>query len=197
MSKKSKIKIIIFSILAVLVIGSTFLLNFTSQKKDNLLQQIAVLQEEISPLEFEISSKNDGEIKLRTVFYDLNGKKVGSQNIKVTGEELNFDFQVIKLAEDSFLFFPCGIYTEQIALADSVKVFDAYNNGGFPEIYNGIENEKLNLYFQLTMDGKKDFDADVHGIAVHDIKNISQFKKGFVYKVICHPHTGAIEIIRK
>ena len=32
--------------------------------------------------------------------------------------------------------------------------------------------------------------------AVHELKNISRFKKGFVYNVLCHPHTGGIEIVK-
>ena len=215
MSKKVKFGFIAVAIAVFLVLITNLIHGCTERKKVELEQQIDFLQEEFSPMAFEISKTNNSEIKFKIVFYDINGNKVGSQVLKLTGEELNFDFQVIKLSDKSFLFFPCGVYTEQIAINDAAKITDAYNDNGFPKIYNGLlelEDEKgkkldlasknnitdsIKMYYAMVMDGQTEFDTDAHGVAVHDIKNVYEFKKGFVYEVICHPHTGGIEIIRK
>lgn len=202
MSKKVKFGFIAVAVAIVLVMLSNIIRGCSERKKVELEQQIDFLTEDFSPMAFEISKNSNSEIKLKTVFYDIEGNKVGSQNVKLNGEELNFDFQVIKLSDKSFIFFPCGIYTEQIAINDAVKIAESYNNDGFPEIYNGIlelEDDKgkkldltskntitetLEMYFSMVMDGQTEFDTEAHGVAVHDIKNVSQFKKGFVYEVI-------------
>lgn len=216
MSKKVKYGSIALAVAILLVLVSNMIRSCTERQKVELQQQISVLTEQFIPMRFEISKYNDSEIKLKTVFYDLNDKKVGSQSVQLQGNELNFDFQVIKLSDSSFIFFPCGIYSELIAINDSIKVFDSYNDKGFPKIYNGILeikdqngkkldsasknaiSDEIQLYFSMVKDGITQFgENEAHGVAVHDIKNVSQFKKGFVYKVICHPHTGAVEIVKE
>ena len=217
MDKKIKIGgISALGVAILLVIVTNIIHSHSEEKLIKLEEQVTYLTEEFTPMEFEISKYDDGEIKLKTVFYDLEGEKVGNQTLKLMGNELNFDFQVINIAPESYIFFPCGLYTDEMAIADSEKVFDAYNKNDFPRIYSGITEVKdkdgkeinkaskkeitdqLSLYFKLTMDGVTEFsEADTHGVAVHDIKNVSSFKKGFVYKVVCHPHTGAIEIVKK
>lgn len=215
MSKKVKYGFIAVIVAVLLVMLSNVIRGCSERRKVELEQQIDFLTEEFSPMAFEISKNSNSEIKFKVVFYDINGNKVGDKVLKLDGEELNFDFQVIKLSDKSFLFFPCGIYTDQIPLNDAVNITDAYNNGGFPEIYNGLleledENGKkldlasktnitdsIEMYFSMVMDGQTEFATDAHGVAVHDIKKVYEFKKGFVYQVICHPHTGGIEIIKK
>lgn len=215
MSKKVFYGGIAVAIAVFLVIVSNLIRGCTERRKVELEQQVAILKEEFIPMEFEISKYDDSEIKLKSVFYDLEGKKVGSQSVQLTGNELNFDFQVIKLSDSSFLFFPCGIYSELISINDSIKILQAYDHNGFPKIYNGIleavdeKGKKLDsaskssisddikLYYEAAKSGISDFsNTEAHGVAVHDIKNIAQFKKGFVYKVICHPHTGGVEIVK-
>ena len=217
MDKKIKIGgISALGVAILLVIVTNIIHSHSEEKLVKLEEQVTYLTEEFTPMEFEISKYNNGEIKLKSVFYDMEGGKVGNKTFNLKGNELNFDFQVINIAPESYLFFPCGLYTDEMAMADSIKVFDAYNKNDFPEIYEGITEvkdkegkeinkaskkeieEQLSLYFKLTMDGVSEFtQADAHGVAVHDIKNVSSFKKGFVYKVVCHPHTGAIEIVKK
>jgi hypothetical protein len=36
--------------------------------------------------------------------------------------------------------------------------------------------------------------AEQFGSAVHNMPGISEFKKGYTYSIVCHPHTGGIEI---
>ena len=217
MNKKFKIGSLIALAVAILLVIVTNIIHKASEKNLVMLEeQVTYLTEEFTPMEFEISKYNDGVIKLKTVFYDMDGKKVGSDNINLKGNELNFDFNVIKLNEGSYLFFPCGLYTEDMALVDSYKVFDAYTKDEFPLIYRGLvdvkdtEGNKINkeskesieneikTYFNITKNGEvANAATPMHGVAVHDIKNVNSFKKGFIYKVICHPHTGAVEIVRR
>lgn len=217
MNKKIKIGgLITFAVVVILVVVTNIIHSASEKNIVELTEHIAYLEEEFTPMEFEISKYNDGDIKLKCVFYNMDGKKVGSKNVALNGNELNFDINVVKMDEDSFIFFPCGIYSEEMALADSIKIYDAYNDDGEPEIYEGItdiENdngkklskkskesimEELKLYFALMISNESpNSTKEVHGVAVHDIKNVNSFKKGFVYKVVCHPHTGAVEIVRK
>lgn len=205
--------IIILSIIVVLLISTYFFISFQESKIKTLESQVEYLQEEIVPMAFEISNNSDSKLKLKVVFYDLNGNEVGSDVLKLNGNELHIDFKVIDFSEDSYLFFPYGLYTDTMAPADLVTIFDKYEKRGFPSIYDGIEElqdqegnvvdsksqkhivNELKHKFDLVKAGEEDLSGNSHGVAIHDIQSVSKFKKGFVYKVVCHPHTGALETV--
>lgn len=54
--------------------------------------------------------------------------------------------------------------------------------------------EKIAQTFEYILNGELEKLTNQYGSAVHDMQGISEFKKGYVYSVVCHPHTGGIEI---
>lgn len=182
-----------------------------SQKKiAGLSEQIETLKEDFVPMQFEIVKNAGSRIKVKVAFCDIvTEKKVSkAKTFDLEGEELNVDFQVIELDGKNFVFFPCGLYSDKIPLAESLPLFDLYDQKGFPAIYGGIvesnpsKSERVSLekelttYFDLVKSGETSLSKEQYGTAVHELKNISRFKKGFVYNVLCHPHTGGIEIVK-
>ena len=130
----------------------------------------------------------------------------------MSGNELHFDFEVIQFSDKAFIFFPCGVYTDTMAQINEAKIFGDYEKKGFPRIYNGMLfydkdgkpldeegksqiKEQLSNYFAIACKGGSVSQTEQHGVAVHDLQTLSEFKKGFVYKVVCHPHSGGIEIV--
>lgn len=217
--KKDVFKKVVFILFALLVVAGAGFFSCWSEKTVMKLEaQVARMKEEIVPVRFEILEKKDGKIKVKVAVYDCGeeGKRVGSSQVfELDGEELNIDFQVVKFSDSNYLFFPVGLYTDRMALADSLKIFDLYNNEDFPAIYdslvlaNAADNsslstgsqqalqEELANLFAIVRNDKRSVSKEQYGMAVHDMKSISQFKKGFVYKVLCHPRTGGIEIVKE
>ena len=170
-----------------------------------LEEHVEYLEKEYVPMEFEITKKSDSEIKLKAIFYDLDGDKVGSKSIKIEGNELNIDFRTRKISENGYLFFPYGIYSDKVPMSESIKLYDEYDDNGFPAIYNGItdikddEGEKLNKKSQKFIEEQLEVEflniknVESGGIALHDLENISDFKKNTIYKVVCHPSSGTLD----
>jgi hypothetical protein len=188
------------------------ILKFQERIIANLEDQIQYLEEEFVPMKFEIQERKNSFVSVKVKYYDMTGAEVGSSEVKLNGDELNFDFEVVKFSEKAYIFFPCGVYTDTMAMVDETKIFGDYDDSGFPKIYNGMQffdkdgkalskdgvdqvKEQLATYFAIACKGEVASKTEQHGVAVHDLKAISEFKKGFVYKVICHPHSGGIEIV--
>ena len=76
-----------------------------------------------------------------------------------------------------------------------MKLYDAEGN---PLDKDGTEQirSQLSDYLNIVQKGAASSETEQHGVAVHDLKSVSEFKKGFVYKVVCHPHSGGIEIVK-
>ena len=188
------------------------ILKFQERIIANLEDQIQYLEEEFVPMKFEIQERKNSFVSVKVKYYDMTGAEVGSSEVKLNGDELNFDFEVVKFSEKAYIFFPCGVYTDTMARVDETKIFGDYDDSGFPKIYKGMQffdkdgkalskdgvdqvKEQLATYFAIACKGEVASKTEQHGVAVHDLKAISEFKKGFVYKVICHPHSGGIEIV--
>ena len=200
-------KVIGLIIVIVLIVGGVLFGVSRCQQDEitTLEQQVDFLEKEYVPMEFEITKKTDDEIKLQAIFYDLKGDKVGSQVIKIDGSELNIDFRIRKISENGYLFFPYGIYSDKVPMSESIKLYDEYDDKGFPAIYNGItdikddEGEKLNRKSKKTIEEQLETEfaniksVESGGIALHDLENISNFKKNTIYKVVCHPSTGTLD----
>ncbi|MCR4938574.1 MAG: hypothetical protein K5930_00530 [Treponemataceae bacterium] len=208
-------KFFIGSIAVIVVFAAIFgcILKFQQREIALLEDQIKYLEEEFVPMKFEVQERKDSNIAVKIKYYDMLGDEVGSSNIKVKGDELNFDFQVIQFSDKAFIFFPCGVYTDQMALIDEISVCGDYDYKGFPQIYNGMQffdkdskpldeegvlqiKEQFSTYYAIASKGELASRTEQHGVAVHDLKSVSEFKKGFVYKVVCHPHSGGIEIVK-
>lgn len=207
-------KFLFITLVVVIVLAAVFgcILKFQQKEIALLEDQIQYLEEEFVPLKFEVLERKDSQISVKIKYYDMDGNEVGSSDVKVNGDELHFDFQVVQFSDKAFIFFPCGVYTDKIAQVEETAVFTAYDDGGFPRIYEGMNffdkdgnpldeegvsqiKEQLSTYFALVSKGENSSRTEQHGITVHDLA-ISEFKKGFVYKVVCHPHSGGIEIVK-
>lgn len=215
MSKKVQYGLIAVVVAIIFVLTANIIRSCTERRKVDLEQQIAYIADQIAPMEFEITKKTESEIKLKIMFYDLEGNKIGTDSIKLLGSELNFDFQVFKLSDKSFLCFPYSLYSDKIDINNAIKLTDFYNQKDFPKIYAGIVDikdekgkkidsaskaqiqETLKIYFSIVNNNQTEFDAESQSIVVHDIKNVNQFEKGFTYSVKFYPHTGSVQIIRK
>ena len=185
-------------------------------KISNLQNMIAELEEEYVPLRFEMTGSGDGK-SVNVSFLDLNGSVIREKEIDVNGTEAHFDFKVIELppVKDSdsqqFMFFPYKFYSEKTAPEDGLSLYDLYNKSGFPAIYTGFEKslstenyiykneytQKLSETFGCILNEETEKLSGFFGNAVHDANNIFEFKKGYTYSLVCHPHTGAIEVRRE
>ena len=200
-------KIIAIILVILLIVGGVLFGVNRCQAGEikTLEQQVEYLETEFVPMEFEITKKSDSEIKLKAIFYDLEGDKVGSKSIKIEGNELNIDFRTKKISENGYIFFPYGIYSDKVPMLESIKLYDEYDNKGFPAIYNGITDVKDNEGEELNRKSKKFIEEQLEvefydiknvesgGVALHDLENISNFKKNTIYKVVCHPSTGTLD----
>ena len=211
--KKLAVGVCTVAAVAALAIGTKKYLEGTGKKIAELEDRVAYMKEDCVPLRFEIVQKKNSEIQVKVSMYDVQTeKKVGrSGSFTLAGEELHVDSQVIKLSDENFIFFPCGLYTDAMALTDSEKLYPLYDENGFPSIYGGVIDalddgsavsqddrvalgKELTGYFSLVKDGGESQSTEQYGTAIHELKSISQFKAGFVYELQCHPHTGGIEI---
>ena len=213
MNKKSIFVLFIFGFILVLAASVGCILKFQEREIARLEDQIKYLEEEFVPMKFEIQEKKDSIISVKIKYYDMNGKEVGSSSVMLGGNELNFDFEVIQFSDEAFIFFPCGVYTDTMALVDKTVINTDYEKNGFPRIYEGMKlydadknpldeegtkqiRSQLSDYFAIARKGGVVSQTEQHGVEVHDIQYVSEFKKGFVYKVVCHPHSGGIEIVK-
>ena len=189
---------------------SSLMLRGTQEKIIRLEERIAFMKEECVPLRFEVLKHKDSEIEVELAAYDcLTGRKTGESRVfSLRGEELFVDFQIIRLSDDDFVFFPSGLYTDIMAMEDAEKLFSLYDENGFPSIYRGLidglpedEQKELELqlsqYFAMIKEGWQGSSSGQYGTSVHDLKSVEKYKKGFTYKVLCHPHTGGMEIVKE
>ncbi len=179
----------------------------------SLEAQIARMEETIVPVRFKVTARTQNSISADLRFYDLSGNTVGKRSVTVRGQELHIDVAAYSVAEHSWLFFPYAVFSDEIAPADGVLLSDAYDDEGFPLLYAKLPAQKkqaaadeafkesLTAVFSVV---KGDAAAEnerllqenqAFGSAVHDIKELSGFKVGVVYRILCHPHTGGAEIV--
>ena len=160
-------------------------------------------------MQYKVKKNKNSEIQIEVKYLDLEGKEASKrQSYNLSGEEIHFDFTVIKLNEKNYLFFPKTLYTNTIAPENGTNLTAHYSEKAYPVIYNKLEkfvkaddSKNLKLYkeeishlFSLVESENVDMINDKFGNAVHNMNGITEFKKGYSYKIICHPHTGSIEI---
>ena len=166
-------------------------------------------------MKFEIVKKSTSSTEIKVAFYDISGNLIGTSTVTIPAGEIHLDTRVVQLAEKSFIFFPYGFYTDEIALKDAIKIYNYYDKNDYPLIYTGIENllnnnleelgekSKENIINELKTTFKEvkksgyETDKVSHGIAIHELQSIVDFRLGYIYKVLCHPHTGAVEIVEE
>ena len=213
--KKIVLPACVVAAVSLLAVGTKLYVERTGRKVAELQERVSYMKEECVPMRFEIAWKRDSRMQVKVSMYDvMTGQKVGrSGSFELPGEELHVDFQVVRLSEGNFIFFPCGLYTDAMALAQSEKLYSLYDENGFPSIYgasiggreDGTEigqedrvalGKEFSAYFARVKDGGDDGADGQYGTALHELRSISQFKSGFVYSVLCHPHTGGIDLRR-
>lgn len=198
-----------------------FIQKWQERKIANLENMVAELEEEYTPIKFRLNKTKDGENTIKILFLDLAGNTIKEDKASLNGKEVHFDFQVVKLSSgnkknkksktvsgEQYLFFPYKIYSEKIEPEKGIDLCSFYDEKGFPAIYKGFENylsdetkkfenaysKKISQSFEYILKGELEKINNQFGSAVHDMQGISEFKKGYTYSVICHPHTGGIEI---
>lgn len=192
--------LLVVASVAISCVGAQWILKYQKAKIVSLSNEIASLKEEIAFTKFKIISRKAGSMTVDIRFYDLEENLVASTVTPLKGEQLFLDFTVIKNDENSYLFFPVKVFTDQISAELGLDLLELYNHNGYPAIYH---QWKLNdrqkhyigaLYEQLRL-GKKVF-SESFGSAVHDLASIADFQENTVYQVVCHPRQGGVEIIK-
>lgn len=193
-----------------LFLGCALIGNRAREKEEHLTNLVQELKEEICPVQFKIIKIKNGEITVDVKYLDLEGKEAAAKKTyTLIGEEIHFDFTVVKLDDsDNYLFFPKSLYTNGIAPKNGINLTEDYSVKGYPVIYNKYEkfvkqNDSRNIKIYQEMISKlfgfvrgenTDLIQEQFGNAVHNMKGITDFKKGNSYKIICHPHKGSVEI---
>ncbi len=202
-------------ILASFAAGGYFLLQYSnaSQKRQiaHLEDLSARLTAETVPIKFMVLSRDGGEIKARVKLFDLKGREVAAVEKSWPGTELYIDMLLFPLskgngaATDSWLSFPYRIFTDKLAAASGSMLFDAYDEGGFPQVLAGIDwrPEERAAVVACFASARKSAAAGTpattaakgaFGSAVHEVSALSKFEIGIVYKVVCRLK-GGVEIM--
>jgi hypothetical protein len=170
------------------------------------------LRSETVPLKFLVLSRDGGWIRARVKMYDLSGREVAALEKSWAGSELYVDILLVPVRSgkdgdkaDSWIAFPYRIFTDKIAAASGTILFDSYDEGGFPEVLEGLEwsaAERATIAsafaaarrsaaagLPATTSAKGSF-----GSAVHEVSELSKFGPGIIYKVVCRAK-GGVEIM--
>lgn len=203
-------------VLASFAAGGYFLLQYSnaSQKRQiaYLERLSARLTSETIPLKFMVLSRDGGEIKARVKLYDLRGREVAALEKTWPGAELYIDMLLVPVrggsdaaSTDSWLAFPYRVFTDKLAAASGSVLFDAYDEGGFPQVLAGADwsakdraavsacfaaaRKSATAGAPATSAAKGAF-----GSAVHEVSALAKFDIGIVYKVVCRLK-GGVEIM--
>lgn len=191
---------LLVGLVAISCVGANWILKYQRAKIANLSEQIISLKEEICFTKFKILDRKENSMKVDIRFYDFEEHLVASTVIPLAGNRLFLDFSVIKTDENSYLFFPIKVFSDQISAEEGIDLLELYNHNGYPAIYNKwklkAEQQRYlcDLYEQLRL-GKK-INTEFFGSALHDLASVADFQEGVVYEVVCHPHQGGVEVIR-
>ncbi len=193
--------LVIISILVI--IGTTiFVLSKCTENQEKkiaiLENKLALLKEENVSIKFKILEKQKDSIKVAIKLFNSDNKSFTKVEKTLFGQELSFDFFVVKL-KNKYLAFPFMVYTNKIAPIDGEDLLTLYDKDGFPEIYD-MENidtslkEKLSEIFKKIKNGDAYSIDNTFGNMVHDMEGIKSFEPNIVYKIVSHTK-GGIEVI--
>jgi hypothetical protein len=177
------------------------------RKKIAYLEDLSTrLRSETVPLKFMVLSREGGEIRARLRLYDLKGSEVAALEKSWPGAELYVDMLLIPMRTgsgkpDSWIAFPYRVFTDKLAAASGLLLFDAYDEGGFPGVLGGIEwsPEEKAVLVAAFASARKSAAAGLpatgaakgaFGSAVHEVSSLSKFEEGVVYKVVCRVKGG-------
>ena len=195
-----KKSILYFSIiyLSLSVLFSTSCIENQKNKIKQLEDNITLLKEENIPLKFRISEKTESSITLTIKFYNAEQKEINAIEKTLVGQELSFDFYVVPV-KDKYVAFPSKIFTDKIAAADGIDLYNFYDKDSYPEIFyhtdiNTELYDGLQDVFQKIKKGELDSINNHFGNMVHDIKEFKSFLPENVYSIVTRTK-GGIEII--
>lgn len=203
-------------ILVMCFVGCKLISGWQAQRIKDLEKLISHLKEETVPMEFKVIKDSKGEKEIQVRFFDLDNKEAGiSDTISIEGDDLYFEFLTIRLDDDNWMYFPERIYSNRIAPDQGISLLKYYDKNNYPEIYSNFEKfideneinsklvneyrEKIQFVFEKVKAHDYENIAEMFGNTVHDLRkqDILSFKKGFTYQVICHTHTGSLEVKKK
>jgi hypothetical protein len=191
-------RIFLVAFLLIVLVGGilSVLVLLQRQRLEGLKEAIAALEEERMPLRFMILERDQKELALRLRFYDLDGREVGVLERRLEGHSLFLDFAVLKHG-DSFIAFPASLFSDEVAAAQGVSLYDAYDQAGFPAIFGsaGMKAADRRALAELFASVKSgDLGKAGFGSALHDVAEIGRFRVGQVYKVIARAK-GGLEVM--
>jgi hypothetical protein len=197
-------KLIILFVLIGLVVAAYFLypgfIGKQEEKIQKLEAKIELLKETHTPLRFKILEKTADSIHLATKFYNADDKEIGQMETKLAGQELSFDFYVVPV-KDRYIAFPYKIFTNQIAAADGIELYQYYDKEGFPQVFwaSGMDKDLetgLKNMFRQVRTGHLDSLKNYFGNMVHDIREFKSFLPETPYSIVTRTK-GGIEIIEE
>ncbi len=201
--KKRKINLklaILFLIItiAMMVLGLFSITKLQDNKIERLESKIELLKEVSTPIRFKVIDRNNGVIHFAIKFYDLDGNVIKREEFRLKGDELSFDFYVIPI-KDRYIAFPHKIFTNKIAPKNGKNILNFYDKNGFPQIFNSknldedIKRGLQELFLKLKTKNIEELEG-LFGSGIQDIKDINEFEKDNIYKIITHTK-GGIEIV--
>jgi hypothetical protein len=198
--KKFFLFLVVLGILAGLLFGYFKCIEKQEETIRKLESKIEFLKETQTPIRFKILEKTANSIKLSAKFYNADDKEIGKLDTILSGQELSFDFYVVQV-KDRYIAFPYKIYSNQIAAANGIELYNLYDKEGFPEVFTtkGMDkdlNSGLKYVFSKVKTGKLDSSDKYFGNMVHDIRELKSFIPHNVYSIVTHTK-GGIEIIEE
>ncbi len=188
------IVIVIFLFVAVMY-GVNY---FQDSRIRKLKATIEDLKSEFVPIRFKVISYENGHINVAIKFYDSDNNEIVRKELYLKGEQLSFDFLVVKI-NDKYLAFPYKIFTDQIAPDDGEQVFQYYEKDEFPQIYyhqdinQELETSIADVYLKIK-DKKIEEIEEIFGSMVQDIRKQNRFREKQIYKIVIRTK-GGIEVL--
>jgi hypothetical protein len=198
--KKIFVFIIIIGIITTLILGYFKCIEKQEEKIKMLESKISLLKETQTPIRFKILEKTPDSIRLAARFYNSDNNEINKLETTVAGQELSFDFYVVPI-KDRYLAFPYKIFSNQIAAAKGIELYNLYDKEGFPEVFGSKQidpdlSQGLKTMFRQVRTGQLDSLQNYFGNMVHDIKEFKSFVPQTVYSIVTHTK-GGIEIIEE
>ncbi len=178
--------------------GFGYLTKKQEKKIAKLEDKINFLKKETIPLRFKILEKDTAQIKFIVKFYDQDSVEFNTDTLTLQGQELSFDFDVVKIKKGLSIAFPTKIFTNKIPAKKGIILFKYYDDHGFPQTMstNGADTSYVRLMTELFTKIKTGNTEDIKGIygsMVQDIAKLNEFQVNHIYKIIIHTK-GGIEV---
>jgi hypothetical protein len=186
------------------------------------VEQLRQLTEVSVPVRFKVLERKDGRIKAEFQFYSVvmdnindmeyrieQNASLNSRVLELEGNELFIDF--LKYEEEAGIFshpvywaFPYRVFTDRIAPDNGVQIYQDYDRGGFPSVYNAFNLDSTarqnlsNHFLEIKQYGNledSDLRKKISGNAMHDMQKVAQFRVDRWYDIAVHIRKGTIEFV--